>query len=73
MIGDPTSCVCASCQWQGPFDDLEMVEDIFGRIEVGDTMPAGECPSCNGLAHYRDLSAAKTHYANMRVSKAKES
>lgn len=42
---------CQDCQEQFPEDKLLPIEDIGQRVEAGEPMPAGECPSCRALCH----------------------
>lgn len=35
---------CQNCGWSGTEDDLAPYSDMANRLEVGDTVPAGECP-----------------------------
>jgi len=44
-------CECANCGKRERADKLNPVEDPFQRMEPGDTVPAGECPSCGCLAY----------------------
>ncbi|QNL30605.1 hypothetical protein SEA_SPEEDDEMON_1550 [Gordonia phage SpeedDemon] len=32
-------------------DDLELIDNVFQRVEPGDPMPHGQCPDCGALVH----------------------
>lgn len=50
---------CQNCDWTGTVAELgcqlEEVPDLFERIDIGEIVPAGECPRCGALAHLVEL------------------
>ncbi len=52
---DRREACCLDCDWHGPVCKTNAIQDIYERVEAGETMPAGECPSCGALAHLRDV------------------
>lgn len=47
-------CTCDNCDWTGDAAKLEMIRDIELRLDPGGTVPAGQCPECDGLAYLDD-------------------
>ena len=45
---------CDNCEWQGTLAEVRTVQDAGERLEVGGTVPAGECPKCGALAYLKD-------------------
>lgn len=41
---------CQNCDWQGHQNDLDPIKDVEERTEEGDTVWAGDCPSCGAMA-----------------------
>ena len=52
-------CKCDNCDWSGLETDvgrtLHQIHHLAERLDVGGTVPAGECPECGCLA-YRETS-----------------
>lgn len=46
---------CDNCDWKGTEADLEVtlgaIPHLADRLDVGGTVPAGECPECGALAY----------------------
>lgn len=42
---------CQNCDAIHDDDDLDAIDDVFERVEVGSPMPSGECPECSCLCH----------------------
>lgn len=49
------TCACANCAWEGDVNDVAEVRNFWGRVEPGDTMPAGACPDCESLVYLVDV------------------
>jgi predicted RNA-binding Zn-ribbon protein involved in translation (DUF1610 family) len=45
---------CDNCDWQGTLAEVRTIQDAGERLEVGGTVPAGECPKCGALAYLKD-------------------
>jgi hypothetical protein len=45
---------CDNCAWRGTLAEVRTVQDAGERLEVGGTVPAGECPQCGALAYLAD-------------------
>lgn len=45
------ACACHNCDWAGPLDECEEVDDIGARLDPGSEVPAGQCPDCGALAY----------------------
>jgi predicted RNA-binding Zn-ribbon protein involved in translation (DUF1610 family) len=54
---DGIPCVCGDCNKEFNSQDLDMVDDFEERVSPGEIVPAGQCPDCGALAHYRDQKA----------------
>jgi uncharacterized Zn finger protein (UPF0148 family) len=50
-------CQCENCDWTGTASELKPIADLEQRVAAGEIMPAGECPECGALAHYKDEEA----------------
>lgn len=51
---DDAPCSCGNCVWKGPQSACVYPSDLFGRVDAGGTMPAGECPACGALAYVEE-------------------
>jgi len=51
---DDTPVCCGNCDWQGTLGEVGGIQDPGERLEVGGTVPAGECPECGALAYLKD-------------------
>lgn len=40
---------CQNCEWEGDTSALVEVNDLYERVQPGDTMPDGQCPECGML------------------------
>lgn len=62
---------CNDCTWSGLELDLlvtlDEVPNLFERISPGETVPAGECPSCGALAAVAELRPEAHAYAREAV------
>ncbi|TSA39703.1 hypothetical protein D4R30_00655 [archaeon] len=50
QLTDADKVECQNCEWKGTGVDVNPIQDIYERIEPGETVPAGECPECGCLA-----------------------
>lgn len=48
------ACECANCDWHGPLDECDGVDNIGARLDPGSTVPAGQCPECGALAYLEE-------------------
>lgn len=53
LLPRPHAFVCNNCGWTGNelVYELPELDQLYERIEPGETVPAGECPECDALAH----------------------
>ena len=44
---------CDNCEWKGdtPGRELDDVPNLWERLEVGGTVPSGDCPECGCLVY----------------------
>ena len=54
-VSTSTTCfACDNCDWSSPdYADLNEIRHYSQRVDVGGTVPAGECPACGALAYLR--------------------
>jgi len=59
MTSMTAKCHCQNCEWTGTYGQTGDITEIWLRVEPGEIMPAGECPSCGSLASldHTDLQA----------------
>lgn len=55
-VEDAALCECQDCGQQMEAWECDTIEDFHKRLRAGDTMPAGECYKCGGLAFLMDDS-----------------
>lgn len=53
----PTAC--GNCEWRGPLDECDEIDDIGGRLDPGSEVPAGQCPKCGCLAYLDRVGDAR--------------
>ncbi len=42
---------CQDCEQEWGLDELHEVRHLSQRVEIGEVMPAGQCPDCGALCH----------------------
>jgi hypothetical protein len=51
LDGGPDAYQCGNCEQVWTFAQLKDIKDLSVRIWCGESVPAGECPECEALAH----------------------
>jgi hypothetical protein len=42
---------CQNCEQEWGLNDLHEITHLSERVEIGEVMPAGQCPDCGALCH----------------------
>lgn len=50
-------CDCCCKTWTA--GELEDIQDLYERLEPGNTVPSGDCPECGGLCYPLEIEKVK--------------
>lgn len=48
---DSVVAICANCSKVFSIEELEEYHDFWSRVEVGNVIPAGDCPECQAFCY----------------------
>lgn len=58
---------CGNCDWKGEPDiTLAEIPDLAQRLDVGATVPSGECPECSALCYELSFHVVGRRWFNSR-------
>lgn len=57
---------CDNCERVFPVEKLDAYKDFWSRVEIGNEIPAGDCPECGAFCYLKD-----TIKLSLQVSKQK--
>ena len=63
-LGVNDFAVCQNCESSFLWPDLDPIDDLRQRVEVGDPLPAGQCPDCGALCYDVDEKTSPDESGN---------
>lgn len=51
---EDTLTECADCGTINPASKLHEIDDFDQRVDAGEEVPAGQCPDCGALCHFKE-------------------
>lgn len=59
---------CGNCGWTGePLIELADIENLEQRLDIGGTVPSGECPECQALCYESPKPIANKSHMGAKV------